>query len=68
LTRKIASAVGLAELTVLARSEAGWTPLASGDIPLEQWVRADAWLRVSEESEGYAAGSVIEAQWLCDRA
>ena len=66
LTRKIASTVGLAELVALTRSEAGWTPLASGDISLEQWARADAWLCVPEQSEGYAAGTAIDARLFCD--
>lgn len=67
LIRKIASTVGIAELVVLARHEAGWMPLATGDISLELWARADAWLRVPEESEGYAAGTMIEARCFRDK-
>jgi molybdopterin biosynthesis enzyme len=64
LARKIASTVGLAEIVMLARHDAGWMPLAIGDIPLEQLARADAWLCVPDDSEGYAAGTLIDARWL----
>jgi molybdopterin biosynthesis enzyme len=64
LARKVASTVGLAEIVMLARHDAGWMPLAIGDIPLEQLARADAWLCVPDDSEGYAAGTLIDARWL----
>ena len=64
LARKIASTVGLAEIVMLARHDAGGWPLASGDILREQLARADAWLCVPDDSEGYAAGTWIDAQWL----
>jgi molybdopterin biosynthesis enzyme len=67
LARKIASTVGLAEIVMLARNDAGWMPLAIGDIPLEHLARADAWLCVPDDSEGYAAGTLVEAQWFSDR-
>jgi hypothetical protein len=52
---------------MLARNDPGWMPLAIGDIPLEHLARADAWLCVPDDSEGYAAGTLIEAQWFSDR-
>jgi len=67
LARKIASTVGVAEIVMLARNDAGWMPLAIGDIPLEHLARADAWLCVPDDSEGYAAGTQVEAQWFSDR-
>ncbi len=67
LTRKIASTVGMAELVMLARRDEGWTPLAIGDIPLEVLARADAWLCVPDDSEGYAAGTAVDARCLRDR-
>jgi molybdopterin biosynthesis enzyme len=67
LARKIASTVGVAEIVMLARNDPGWMPLAIGDIPLEHLARADAWLCVPDDSEGYAAGTLVEAQWFSDR-
>jgi hypothetical protein len=39
-------------------------PLAVGDLPLETVARADAWLLVSGDSEGYAAGTPAKAYVL----
>jgi len=64
LARKIASSVGLAEIVLLERKGSGWTPLATGDLPLETMARADAWLLVPGGSEGYAAGAQVDAYML----
>jgi molybdopterin biosynthesis enzyme len=64
LARKIASSVGLAEIALLERQDDTWTPLAIGDLPLEAVARADAWLLVSDSSEGYAAGTPANAYLL----
>lgn len=64
LARKIASTVGLAEIVLLERQADAWMPLATGDLPLETVARADAWLLVSDSSEGYAAGTPVGAYLL----
>jgi molybdopterin biosynthesis enzyme len=64
LARKIASAPGMVDLA-LVRSEAGrWKPLAAGDISWAAIAGADAWLAIPAESEGFAAGEIVEAEFL----
>jgi molybdopterin biosynthesis enzyme len=64
LARKIASAVGIAEIVLLQKSESGWMPLAVGDLSLVSIARADAWLAVPGGAEGYAAGTPVDAYML----
>lgn len=70
LTRKIVSAPGLSELSLLRRVASGdaasaqWEPLATGDIPYSAIASADAWLLVGPQAEGFAAGQIVAAQLL----
>jgi molybdopterin molybdotransferase len=64
LQRKIASGVGIAEIVLLENRDQSWLPLASGDLPLEAIARADAWLAVPGGSEGFAAGTPVNAYML----
>jgi molybdopterin biosynthesis enzyme len=64
LARKVASSVGIAEIVLLERVNHAWMPLAVGDLPFETVARADAWLLVSDGSEGYAAGTPASAYLL----
>jgi molybdopterin molybdotransferase len=64
LARKIASRVGIAEIVLLQRKDGGWMPSAVGDLALESIARADAWLLVPASSEGFAAGSPVDAYML----
>jgi molybdopterin molybdotransferase len=66
LARKIASSVGIAEIVLLEKIEASWMPLAVGELSIERIGRADAWLVVPGGSEGFAAGTPIEAYILRD--
>lgn len=66
LARKIASGVGIAEIVLLERSDAAWSPLACGDFSLDQIARADAWCVVPAHSEGFAAGTMLDAYSLRD--
>jgi molybdopterin biosynthesis enzyme len=68
LARKIASAIGFAELVLLTSIDGNWTPLAAGDLALAQIAAADAWLIVPAASEGYAAGTPVGALPLRDIA
>jgi molybdopterin biosynthesis enzyme len=61
LSRKIASSVGLAEIALLEEREGAWLPLATGDLPLHVMARADAWLLIPGSSEGFAAGTPVDA-------
>jgi molybdopterin molybdotransferase len=64
LSRKIASQVGLAEIVLLARTDEGWSPLAAGDLSLAAISRADAWMAVPGNSEGFAARTSVDAYIL----
>jgi molybdopterin biosynthesis enzyme len=66
LARKIASGVGVAEIVLLERKQDMWTTLAVGELSLEAIARAEAWLVVSGGSEGFAAGSPVDAYMLRD--
>jgi molybdopterin molybdotransferase len=67
LARKIASSVGLAEIVLLESRDGAWSPLAVGDLALETIARADAWLAVPGGSEGFAAGTPVDAYMLRDQ-
>ena len=62
LTRKVTSTVGLAEVVPVARSPDGVEPLASGYLPLQALARADGWILVPPESEGFPAGATVEVR------
>jgi molybdopterin molybdotransferase len=66
LARKIASSVGIAEIALLKKIDGAWLPLATGDLSLKTIARADAWLAVPGGSEGYAAGTPVDAYMLRD--
>jgi molybdopterin biosynthesis enzyme len=65
LARKVASAIGLAELVPLRFTEPGVVqPLAVGALPLGILATADALLVVPPGAEGYEAGSMIACDAL----
>lgn len=64
LARKISSSVGIADIALLKKSDGAWMPLAIGDLSLGRIVRADAWLAVPGSSEGFAAGTPVDAHML----
>ncbi|MBN9245546.1 MAG: molybdopterin-binding protein [Mesorhizobium sp.] len=61
LSRKIASTVGVTEIALLRREAEVWHLLAVGDFSLDHLRMADAWLAVGSGSEGFAAGTRVEA-------
>src|SRR5690606_37167741 len=61
LARKISSAVGLCEIALVGRERGTWMPLAVGDFSLDAMRLADAWLAIPDNSEGYAAGTLVAA-------
>lgn len=60
LTRKITSTIGLAEIVPVGACDGGVEPLASGYFPLQALARAEGWIMIAPDSEGYAAGSSVE--------
>jgi len=64
LQRKIASHVGITEIVLLEQIDETWMPMAVGDMSLEVTARADAWLAVPAASEGFAAGTPVDAYML----
>jgi molybdopterin biosynthesis enzyme len=66
LARKVASSVGIAEIVLLERKQDSWSTLAVGELSLEAIARAEAWLLVPGGSEGFAAGSPVDAYMLRD--
>ena len=64
LTRKISSSVGIADIALLKESDGAWMPLAIGDLSLDHIARADAWLAVPGGSEGFTAGTLVDAYML----
>ncbi|MCC6887035.1 MAG: molybdopterin-binding protein [Hyphomicrobiales bacterium] len=65
LTRKVASALGIAEL-VPVRCEGGAAlPIALGYVPLAALAQSDGWILVPPDSEGYAPDSeVVIRPWV----
>jgi molybdopterin biosynthesis enzyme len=64
LAQKITSTLGLAELVPVARGGDNLTPLASGYLPLQALARADGYVLVPADSEGFAVGTRIEMRPL----
>jgi molybdopterin biosynthesis enzyme len=59
LSRKISSTVGVAELVPVRRDNANAEPLAAKNLPLWALARANGWLLVPPDSEGYPAGAKV---------
>jgi molybdopterin molybdotransferase len=65
LTRKVASPIGLAEFVPVRRAGDAVEPLAAKYLPLSVLARADGWILVPAESEGFPEGaSVAVRPWL----
>jgi molybdopterin molybdotransferase len=64
LTRKIASSLGFAELVPVMRQAQGVVRLASGYLSLQSLARADGFVLVPADREGYGAGAEVEMRPL----
>lgn len=64
LARKITSTVGLAEVVLVRRTDAGVEPVAAGVLPVQAIAQADGWVLVPPDSEGYPAGAEVELRPL----
>lgn len=61
LTRKLASAVGLTDIALVRGAPGGGLePVALGDLTLSALARAEAWLAIPPDSEGWPAGTLVE--------
>jgi molybdopterin molybdotransferase len=64
LTRKVASPLGMTELMPVRCRDRKAEPIASGYWPLQAMARADGWILVAADSEGYPAGAeVVVRTW-----
>jgi molybdopterin biosynthesis enzyme len=59
LMRKISSPLGLVEVVPVTVREGTATPIASGYVPLSALVRADGWILIPADSEGFPAGAEV---------
>jgi molybdopterin molybdotransferase len=66
LARKIASPVGIAEIVLLESDAETWMPLAAGELSLETIARADSYLVIPGISEGFSAGTPVDAYMMWD--
>jgi molybdopterin molybdotransferase len=64
LTRKHASPLGLAEIVPVHQSGDQVEPIASGYWPLQAIARANGWVLVPSDSEGYPAGAEVVVRAL----
>jgi molybdopterin biosynthesis enzyme len=64
LARKIASPLGLAEVIPVRRRLGRVEPCATGYLPMQALARAEGWVLVPADSEGYPAGTrVVVRPW-----
>jgi molybdopterin biosynthesis enzyme len=64
LARKVTSTVGMAEVVAVRCNGTSAEPLASGYLSLAALSRADGWILVPPESEGYPAGAQVAVRPL----
>jgi molybdopterin biosynthesis enzyme len=60
LSRKVTSTIGIADVVLVQRDGDGVSPLASGYFPLSSIARADGWIAVPADREGFAAGTIVQ--------
>jgi len=64
LSRKVASTVGLDEFVLVRRAGDQVEPLAAKYLPLSALARADGWILVPPDSEGYSPGARVSVRPL----
>lgn len=64
LTRKMTSAIGLAEAVLVEDDGDGVRPIAAGAFPLAALAQASGWVLVPPESEGYSSGATVAVRPL----
>jgi molybdopterin biosynthesis enzyme len=64
LTRKVTSTVGLADVVLVRRVDHGVEPLASFYLPHSALTRADGFILIPADSEGFSAGTSVAIRSL----
>ena len=64
LTRKVSSSLGITELIAVACKEGQAEPLGSTYLSLQVMARANGWISVPAQSEGYPAGASVAVRPL----
>ncbi len=64
LLRKVNSTIGIADLVPVRRNGNAVDPLGAGELPLSVLTRADGWILVPADSEGYPAGATVSVRPL----
>ncbi len=64
LSRKVVSTVGMAEVVPVRRRDDTVEPLASGYLSFAALARADGWIFVPADSEGYPPGALVAVRPL----
>jgi molybdopterin biosynthesis enzyme len=64
LARKVTSTIGMTEVVPVRCRSGAAEPLASGYLSLAALARADGWILVPPESEGYPAGTSVAVRQL----
>jgi molybdopterin biosynthesis enzyme len=65
LTRKVTSTIGVGDVIPVGLADGKAEPLAACYLPLSVLLRADGWILVPPESEGYPAGTTVTVNaWL----
>jgi molybdopterin biosynthesis enzyme len=59
LARKVVSTIGLVEIVPVQLQDSGAMPLASGYLPMQAMMKADGYIVVPADSEGFPAGSAV---------
>jgi molybdopterin biosynthesis enzyme len=62
LNRKVTSTIGMADIVPVRYDGEGVEPLASGYWPIDALARAEGWIAIPAQSEGYPEGSVVEVR------
>jgi molybdopterin biosynthesis enzyme len=64
LSRKVVSTIGIADVVLVRRDGDKIEPLAAGHWPLQAMARADGWILVPPQSEGYPKGAQVSVRPL----
>ncbi len=64
LGRKIVSTVGIAEMVLVRRTDAGLDPIGGASLPLHGLAKAAGWVLVPPDSEGHPAGATVDVRAL----
>lgn len=59
LSRKVVSTIGLVEIVPVQLQDGKALPLASGYLPMQVILKADGYIVVPADSEGYPAGTIV---------